>query len=53
MVLERGFSCSERDGFFLGESTSRFTFGFGDLEVELQRIVNLLMANLDDLEEEP
>lgn len=50
MVLESGFSCSESEGFFLEESKSRF--GFGDFEVELQRTVNLLMDNLDDLVEE-
>lgn len=52
MVLESGFSCSDKDGVFLGESISRFELGFGDFDVELlQRTVNfndLLMANLDD-----
>lgn len=53
MMLERGFSCSEIEELFLEESNSRFTFGFGDFEVEFQRMVSLLVANLDNLVEEP
>lgn len=57
--MERGLSCSDREGFWwlvCSESDEvgfgfGFGFGFGgDLEEELQRMVNVLEENLVDLE---
>lgn len=43
VVVERGWSCSDKDGVFLGDSGG-FWVGFEEDLVELQEMVNFLLG---------